>query len=987
MNELIRQSLRFGAVGLVNTAVGLLAIYAIIFFFNSNPAVANAIGYAIGLVLSFTLNRFWTFDSAQSIKKVLPRYLLVAAISYLINLSAVLIGTYHFGEGPYMVQLFGIGIYTVTMFFGCRWFVFYAPTHNNVSLNPQLRGYKLHSLLKVYSFLNQNALKSCFILGVVAITPLLIAMNCMNLWYWDFSIPLDYRVANSDETWQHILTKMVVDTGWILDNPFLGAPDIAHWHNNPAAQTSALHSILMLAISKFVADSVAIQQYYFVVNFSLISLTTFFSCRILGMARFPAYCVSLLFSLLSYRFNHIAYSFIPNYFAVPLGLVSVFWVITGEFSKNFTTAESKSLVAIKKVFSSLQFWKGLFFIVLVTISDGYYAFFVLLLLGFSVFVRIFSGDIRVPASLLVPLVYIVTLLSVALMLAWPISAYKNSHHEEFFPGGVEDPALVRHSFEAEIYSLSLKLLVAPSTKHQIESFSNIGKNMIETSDMARAFKTQIVYVPLGFLGTILFLSAMTVLVVPGYFWASSGKAQYRYLLPEYKIICAASVLAFFIFLCSISGGIGTLIALVYPTIRAYDRFPLFLIFVLYLGGGMAVSVAIRKFDGKKRLLVVGLLLIITILSVLDQLPNNADRTSEETRARFLAERNFVRKIEEKLPFGAMVYQYPYSQWLTDSKYYGWGSFAHVRLYLHSIALRWSNGASKNSFVDNWHYRLSRLPINQLLTEIQGVGFSSVIVDRRVVSSSEYQDLRTELVNRTGVSPIEDESSKLAFFTLNDPGYKLVYDESYQNVTKMIIHDASRLYTNPLPRLINSDALLKLLEADVSKNTWTIEKEAHPEVFLNLTNLDRGLGDNPISPLSDMKGHFECISDPRSTDASSDHSVLMTITNNSEFDWEFNQGRFPIDIGVHILRSDGSMLRWDDGLRLSREQSNKIDDKTISNESLAIPRGRRGQLRFSLSRLSLKEFGEDHQGLIVDFRMVQDGHAWFEHLGCKVMISK
>jgi putative flippase GtrA len=131
---LIWQSLRFGAVGLVNTAIGLTAIYAVIYFLNATPAIANAIGYVLGLAVSFALNRFWTFENSQSLKKVLPRYLLIAAISYLMNLTVVLLGAYYFGVGPYLVQLFGIGVYTVTMFLGCRLFVFKPITNKDAPL-------------------------------------------------------------------------------------------------------------------------------------------------------------------------------------------------------------------------------------------------------------------------------------------------------------------------------------------------------------------------------------------------------------------------------------------------------------------------------------------------------------------------------------------------------------------------------------------------------------------------------------------------------------------------------------------------------------------------------------------------------------------------------------------------------------------------------------------------------------------------------------
>ena len=134
MTNIARQALRFGLVGLCNTAIGLLSIYAVLYFFAADPAIANAIGYAIGLVVSFVLNRLWTFSDNRSISTVLPRYLMIAGISYLLNLSVVLVGTHYFGVGPYLVQFFGIGTYTVAMFLGCRWFVFRATLHSDVHL-------------------------------------------------------------------------------------------------------------------------------------------------------------------------------------------------------------------------------------------------------------------------------------------------------------------------------------------------------------------------------------------------------------------------------------------------------------------------------------------------------------------------------------------------------------------------------------------------------------------------------------------------------------------------------------------------------------------------------------------------------------------------------------------------------------------------------------------------------------------------------------
>lgn len=124
MTDLLRQSVRFGLVGLVNTVIGLAAIYALMYFVGVGPALANALGYAIGLAVGFALNRSWTFKSKQSAVHLLPRYLNVAAASYLLNLCVVMAATSQFAVNAYLAQLMGIGIYTISMFLGCRRFVF-----------------------------------------------------------------------------------------------------------------------------------------------------------------------------------------------------------------------------------------------------------------------------------------------------------------------------------------------------------------------------------------------------------------------------------------------------------------------------------------------------------------------------------------------------------------------------------------------------------------------------------------------------------------------------------------------------------------------------------------------------------------------------------------------------------------------------------------------------------------------------------------------
>jgi putative flippase GtrA len=118
------QALRFGAVGLVNTLIGLSCIYGLMFFFHAGAGVANAAGYGLGFGVSFVLNRVWTFGSTRSVRQVLPRFLLAASGCYLLNFCLVMAGTGLGHFNPYLAQLIGVGAYTASLFLLCRWWVF-----------------------------------------------------------------------------------------------------------------------------------------------------------------------------------------------------------------------------------------------------------------------------------------------------------------------------------------------------------------------------------------------------------------------------------------------------------------------------------------------------------------------------------------------------------------------------------------------------------------------------------------------------------------------------------------------------------------------------------------------------------------------------------------------------------------------------------------------------------------------------------------------
>ena len=120
---------RFVIAGLLNTAVGLSVTLALDIGLHVSPALANAAGYAVGICVSWLLQRRFVFRSDQSGWAAKARYITTIAISFGLN-QAVLHGAgLVLGNEPLMrtvAQVVAMGTYTVVQFFLLRLWVFRA---------------------------------------------------------------------------------------------------------------------------------------------------------------------------------------------------------------------------------------------------------------------------------------------------------------------------------------------------------------------------------------------------------------------------------------------------------------------------------------------------------------------------------------------------------------------------------------------------------------------------------------------------------------------------------------------------------------------------------------------------------------------------------------------------------------------------------------------------------------------------------------------
>ena len=119
--------MRFAIVGLANTAVGFGVIMALQFGLRVPPHLANAGGYALGFVVSFTLNRRFTFADRGRLGPAAARFAIAALAAFALNQLVLSLATGRVGHGgaaPVMAQAVAAISYTLSLFVLCRLWVF-----------------------------------------------------------------------------------------------------------------------------------------------------------------------------------------------------------------------------------------------------------------------------------------------------------------------------------------------------------------------------------------------------------------------------------------------------------------------------------------------------------------------------------------------------------------------------------------------------------------------------------------------------------------------------------------------------------------------------------------------------------------------------------------------------------------------------------------------------------------------------------------------
>lgn len=124
-HPMARQFVRFAAVGVAATSVHYAILIALKEWAGTGPVLATTAGYAVGAVVSYTLNRRFTFEVRPAYGAGLVKFLGVIFVGALIN--ALIVALLVAAGAHYLVaQVIATGLVLIWNFLVSRALVFRA---------------------------------------------------------------------------------------------------------------------------------------------------------------------------------------------------------------------------------------------------------------------------------------------------------------------------------------------------------------------------------------------------------------------------------------------------------------------------------------------------------------------------------------------------------------------------------------------------------------------------------------------------------------------------------------------------------------------------------------------------------------------------------------------------------------------------------------------------------------------------------------------
>jgi phosphoglycerol transferase len=596
-----------------------------------------------------------------------------------------------------------------------------------------------------------------------------IMVPVMKLWRVDLHIPFCYYW---DGLFEGVWIKSVIDTGWYLQNPYLGVPGSLDFRDWPMGHDN-LHFFIVKLLAQFTSDFGLICNLYALLTFPLTTVCSLFVFRRWSVSFGPALAGSLLFTFLPYHFFRlqVGHLFVAGYFLVPLMIMVLLWVYQDQILSRPVDPEAKTRPRLWKG----NLLAGIAICLLVSAGGVYYAFFACFFLAIAGVTAAIYRRAVYPCVAAGLLLGAIVLGGIANLSPTILHRYREGFNSE---------ALVRCTQGAEIHGMKIVQLLLPMTNHRLgplaalkDKYNSPPEPVITDNDWSSLG----IWASLGFL----FLLGYFLLRVP-----SGAEPSKLYWLSQLSV-CGV--------LFATIGGFGSLFSLtVSDLIRSYTRMSVFLAFFSLFPVVLLMEKIRTQFTGgfRARLVWTGILAGMIALGILDQTNEQSAPTYEAIYScvadypkDYENDRAFVQAIEASVPAESWIYELPYMPFPEARPPCKLFFYDLCRGYLHSRTLRWSHGSMKGGGANAWQRELADRPIAEQVRTVTLAGFAGIYLDRAGFADHGAA-IESQLRDLLGVKPLVSPNERQVFYQLasyRDHLKRHYRDEEWQAATDEARH--------------------------------------------------------------------------------------------------------------------------------------------------------------------------------------------------------
>lgn len=522
--------------------------------------------------------------------------------------------------------------------------------------------------------------------------------------------------------------KSMQDTGWIYENPYMGAP---YGVKNYDASTMELFLNLIQQILVWLTGNwILAYNLFYLLGYFLCGITAFYVFKRLEISGIVSIPLAVLYTFSPYHLGRgTGHLYLGMYFMVPLMCLYLFrlWKDDMIFVK-----EQKGWITKSNAICFVT-------LIIMALTGIYYAFFMCFFLCVIILYSLLND--RSKKRILQSLCSIGIVVASLIAGSIPNIIYWIKNGSSAIPD--------KGANGAELYGLKIIQLLLPISNHRIPILAELRQKY----DAYYPLVTENSLACLGLVTAVGFVIICVCLF--------TGKR-----LPEKSNLRIASLLTLAAILFGTIGGFSSALSFVMASIRCYNRFSIFIaMFSLITLGTLLEKLLVRcQVSQWKKLCMCGGMAIMLVLGILDQTVPVSNTLYSEIENQYQQDDEFIKAIEASAGEGAMIYQLPYMQNPENGAINQMQDYSHYMGYIHSDSLRWSYGSIIGRDADDFCRSINELPLEEQITQIEAAGFSGIYIDWKAYTVEERESMSTILQAEIGSEPLNHTDGTKSYYS-------------------------------------------------------------------------------------------------------------------------------------------------------------------------------------------------------------------------------